>query len=66
MVEGAQAWCETADGEKHGRFVRLYPNGRKAEEGEYRRGKKHGRWLDFYEQGGERQRVEWRKGVQAW
>ncbi len=66
VVEGAQAWCETADGEKHGRFVRLYPNGRKAEEGEYRRGKKHGRWLDFYEQGGERQRVEWRKGVQAW
>jgi serine/threonine protein kinase len=66
LPEGAQAWCETDRGEKHGKFVRLFPNGRKAEEGEFRRGKKHGRWMDYYEQGGERGRVEWRKGVQSW
>ncbi|GEM_PF-2864876 len=66
LAEGAQAWCETDGGEKHGRFVRLFSSGRKAEEGEFQRGKKHGRWIDDYEQGGERSRVEWRKGVQSW
>jgi eukaryotic-like serine/threonine-protein kinase len=66
MPDGMQAWCENDSGQKNGRFVRLYPNGRKAEEGEFRSGKKHGRWLDYYEQGGERGRVEWRKGVQSW
>ncbi len=66
LPEGAEAWCQSDNGERNGKFVRIFPNGKKAEEGEYRHGKKHGRWLDFYEQGGERGRVEWRKGVQSW
>jgi serine/threonine protein kinase len=63
--KGTAVWCE-AEGEKNGKYVRFFPSGKKAEEGEFRRGKKHGRWIDFYEQGGERGRIEWRKGVQSW
>lgn len=61
-----EAWCEGADGVRDGPYLRLWANGLKALEGEYRRGKKHGRWLEFYEGGGERARVDWRRGVQVW
>jgi serine/threonine protein kinase len=60
-----EAWCEIG-GEREGPYLRLWPNGFKAIEGEYRHGKKHGHWLEFYEQGGERSRIEWRRGVQLW
>ncbi|MBL8955167.1 MAG: serine/threonine protein kinase [Myxococcaceae bacterium] len=67
LVRGSthELWCE-ANGEREGPYLRLWPNGRKAIVGEYRRGKKHGRWLELYEGGGERSRVEWRRGVQMW
>jgi serine/threonine-protein kinase len=60
-----ELWCEL-DGEREGPYLRLWPNGRVAVEGAYRRGKKNGRWLEFFEEGGERARVEWRRGVQLW
>lgn len=60
-----ELWCE-ANGQREGPYLRLWPNGRKAVTGEYRRGKKHGRWIELYEGGGERSRVEWRRGVQMW
>ncbi len=63
---GTQVWCETADGQKNGRYVRYFASGKKAEEGEFRNGKKHGRWIEYYEAGGERERTEWRKGVKSW
>jgi serine/threonine-protein kinase len=60
-----EVWCEEG-GEREGPYVRLFPNGTKAVEGEYRHGKKHGRWIEYYEQGGERSRVDWRRGVEVW
>ncbi|MBK7864449.1 MAG: serine/threonine protein kinase [Archangiaceae bacterium] len=67
LVRGSslEAWCEV-DGERDGPYLRLWPNGRRAVEGAFRRGKKTGRWLEYYEGGGERARVEWRRGVQLW
>ncbi len=67
LVRGSthEIWCE-AGGLREGPYLRLWPNGKKAVQGEFRRGKKHGRWLEFYEGGGERSRVEWRRGVQMW
>jgi len=67
LVRGSthELWCE-ANGQREGPYLRLWPNGRKAVTGEYRRGKKHGRWIELYEGGGERSRVEWRRGVQMW
>jgi hypothetical protein len=59
-------WCELPGGVKHGKIVRWYPNGHRAEEGEFKNGKKNGRWIEYYESGGERERSEWRKGVKSW
>jgi serine/threonine protein kinase len=64
--KASSQWCQLPDGQKHGRWIRWYANGAKAEEGEYRQGRKHGRWTEWYENGSERERTEWRKGVKAW
>ncbi|MGQ0507132.1 MAG: protein kinase domain-containing protein [Myxococcaceae bacterium] len=63
---GQEIWCELADGSRHGKYLRFYANGVKAEEGEYRGGRKHGRWVEYYEMGAEREKTLWRRGVKTW
>jgi serine/threonine protein kinase len=60
-----EVWCEEG-GEREGPYLRQFPSGARAVEGEYRRGKKHGRWIEYDEQGAERSRVDWRRGVEVW
>lgn len=63
---GNALWCRLPSGVKHGKYLRWYANGKRAEIGEYVNGKKNGRWLEFYEDGSEREKTEWRRGVKTW
>lgn len=63
---GNALWCQLPSGVKHGKYLRWYANGKRAEIGEYVNGRKNGRWLEFYEDGSEREKTEWRRGVKTW
>jgi serine/threonine protein kinase len=63
---GNALWCQLPSGVKHGKYLRWYANGKRAEIGEFVNGKKNGRWLEFYEDGSEREKTEWRRGVKTW
>lgn len=63
---GLSVWCATADGVKHGRFIRWHKNGQRAEDGAFFNGKKNGQWVEYFEDGTERDRMTWRRGVKTW
>lgn len=63
---GTSLYCQLASGAKHGKYLRWYANGQRAETGEYMNGKKNGRWVEFYEDGSEREKTQWRRGVKTW
>ena len=63
---GTSLYCQLASGAKHGKYLRWYANGQRAEAGEYMNGKKNGRWVEFYEDGSEREKTQWRRGVKTW
>jgi hypothetical protein len=63
---GSALWCQLPSGSRHGHYLRWYPSGKRAEEGEFLNGKKNGRWTEFYEDGSERERTLWRRGVKTW
>ncbi|MGQ0504495.1 MAG: protein kinase domain-containing protein [Myxococcaceae bacterium] len=63
---GTELFCSLSGNQRHGKYMRWYANGQKAEVGEYRQGRKNGRWIEYYEGGGERDRSEWRRGVKGW
>jgi hypothetical protein len=63
---GTALYCQLASGAKHGKYLRWFGNGQRAEAGEYMNGKKNGRWVEFYEDGSEREKTQWRRGVKTW
>jgi serine/threonine-protein kinase len=63
---GTSLWCQIPSGVKHGKYLRWYANGVRAETGDFVNGKKNGRWLEFYADGSEREKTEWRRGVKTW
>ena len=51
-VSGDEEWCQTRDGEKHGRYLRHHTNTTtKAVEGTYWNGKQEGVWLTYFPTG---------------
>jgi hypothetical protein len=63
---GTALWCQLPSGARHGRYLRFFSSGKRAEEGEFLNGKKNGRWTEFYEDGSPRERTLWRRGVKTW
>jgi len=51
-LEAREAWCETADGVRHGPRRAWHSNGTPWFDGEYRLGKREGSWTFWYPSGG--------------
>lgn len=61
-TEGEQAWCERADGQRHGPLRITYMNGKRAAEGAYADGARDGAWSVWY---GDADRP-WKASEQTW
>ncbi len=58
------AWCQRADGTRHGQYVDWWENGMKKSAGMYREGRRDGIWTFFRETGEVDSQIEYRDGVQ--